>query len=203
MSTGTYVALPVDESPSPSVTTFLSAFGSLAIEKANAGVAFRISPSKWGILTQGIEASVITETFVATSEKFEGGPIYTNAQGSPKLEATDFLASKLTPTKQGENNLVYGLEVRFRAKEGREEDVRQFLKGAVPLVEAEPGTLLWYAIEFPDSPREFGIIDAFLSEAGRKAHLDGKVAAALFGPGKELLEGDPSVQMFDVLEGKM
>lgn len=203
MSTGSYVALPIDESPSPSVTAFLSAFGSVAIQKANAGVVFRISPSKWGILTDGVKASVISEAFLSTSAKLEGGPTYTHAQGSPKLQTMDFLASKLTPAKQGENNLACGLEVRFKAKEGKEEDVRQFLKGAVPLVEAEPDTLLWYAIEFPDSPREFGIIDAFPSEAGRKAHLDGKVAAALFGPGKELLEGDPSVQMFEVLEGKM
>ncbi|KAL4259489.1 ABM domain-containing protein [Pleurotus pulmonarius] len=203
MSTGSYVALPIAESPSPSVTTFLSAFGSVVIQKANSGVAFRISPSKWGILTQAVTASVITEAFLATSQKLEGGPIYTDAQGPPKLETVAFLASKLTATKQDENPLVCGLEVRFRAKEGKEEDVRQFLKGAVPLVEAEPDTLLWYAIEFPESPREFGIIDAFPSEAGRRAHLDGKVAAALFGPGKELLEGDPSVQMFDVLGGKM
>lgn len=127
-SVGSYVALPIDESPSPSVAAFLSAFGSVAIQKANAGVAFRISPSKWGILTDGVKASVITEAFSSTSVKWEGGPIYTDAQGPPKLEAIDFLASKLTPSKQGENNIVCGLEVRFKAKEGKEENVRQFLK---------------------------------------------------------------------------
>jgi hypothetical protein len=45
------------------------------------------------------------------------------------------------------------------------------------LVNAEPGTVTWFAIE--EGPSSFAIFDTFNDEAGRDAHLNGKVAAAL------------------------
>jgi quinol monooxygenase YgiN len=44
-------------------------------------------------------------------------------------------------------------------------------------VNAEPGTISWYAIQ--EGPSSFAIFDTFDDEAGRDAHLNGKVAAAL------------------------
>ncbi|HEY0583945.1 MAG TPA: antibiotic biosynthesis monooxygenase, partial [Chloroflexota bacterium] len=38
-----------------------------------------------------------------------------------------------------------GLFVRLEAKPGREADVENFLKGALPLVQAEPATTAWFA----------------------------------------------------------
>jgi len=69
------------------------------------------------------------------------------------------------------------LYVPLKAKPGKEAEVADFLRSALPLVLAEPGTASWYAIE--EGPGKFAIFDTFDNEAGRQAHLDGKVAAAL------------------------
>ena len=54
--------------------------------------------------------------------------------------------------------------------------IADFLRSAVPLVNAEPGTISWFAIQ--EAPSRFAIFDTFDDEAGREAHLNGKVAAA-------------------------
>jgi quinol monooxygenase YgiN len=71
----------------------------------------------------------------------------------------------------------FALYVPLEAKPGKEKDVAEFLRSAVPLVNAEPGTISWYAIQ--EGPSSFAIFDTFDDEAGRDAHLNGKVAAAL------------------------
>jgi hypothetical protein len=76
------------------------------------------------------------------------------------------------------------------------------LKGAVPLVEAEPDTLYWYAVEFPGT-NKFGIVDFFPDESGRGAHVAGKVAEALFGSAEELLTGAPDLIKLEVLAAKV
>ena len=64
-----------------------------------------------------------------------------------------------------------GLLVRLEAKSGKEAEVEEFLRSAVPLVQQEAGTTAWFAIRFGQS--EFGIFDVFPDEAGRDAHLTG------------------------------
>src|SRR5947208_14288 len=71
----------------------------------------------------------------------------------------------------------FALYVPLVAKPGKEKEVADFLRSAVPLVNAEPGTISWYAIQ--EAPSSFAIFDTFDDEAGRDAHLNGKVAAAL------------------------
>jgi hypothetical protein len=68
----------------------------------------------------------------------------------------------------------------------------------VPLVEAEPETLVWYALEFPGTSN-FAIVDFFEGEGGRNAHLSGKVAEALFANADALLATPPDVVKFEVL----
>jgi quinol monooxygenase YgiN len=94
-----------------------------------------------------------------------------------------------------------GLYVRLEAKPGREADVESFLKSAVPLVQAEPATTAWFAIRM--GPSTFGIFDAFPNEAGRDAHLSGKVAAALMANAADLLSETPNIQKIDVLADKL
>jgi len=69
-----------------------------------------------------------------------------------------------------------GLLVRLEAKPGKEAEVEQFLEGGLALVQQEPGTTTWFALRL--GPRTFGIFDAFADEAGRDAHLSGRVAEA-------------------------
>jgi quinol monooxygenase YgiN len=93
------------------------------------------------------------------------------------------------------------LYVRLEAKPGKENDVADFLRGALPLVEEEPGTLAWFAIKM--GPKTFGIFDAFADDMGRQAHLAGKVAAALMHKAPELLSQTPVIEQIEVLAAKL
>ena len=89
---------------------------------------------------------------------------------------------------------------RMEAKPGKEDEVASFLEGALPLVQDEPGTVTWYAVRL--GPSEFGIFDTFEDEAGRQAHLNGKVAEALMANAAELLASPPDIRPIEVLAAK-
>ena len=93
------------------------------------------------------------------------------------------------------------LWVLLQAKPGKEKDLENFLSGALSLVEAEPATITWYALRL--GPGTFGIFDTFPDEAGRQAHLQGKVAAALLAKASELLSKPPSIEKISVLAAKL
>lgn len=95
----------------------------------------------------------------------------------------------------------YALLAKLVAKPGKENEVDAFLKSALPIVQAEPGTVQWFAIKFDSST--YGIFDTFNDEAGRNAHLNGKVAAALMEKAPELFAKAPDIQKLDVLAGKV
>jgi quinol monooxygenase YgiN len=97
--------------------------------------------------------------------------------------------------------VTVGLHVRLEAKPGREDDVRRFLEGGLPIVEDEPETVVWFAIQM--GPSTFGIFDAFPTDAGRHAHLVGRVAEALMAQADDLLAEPPTIQPVDVLAAKM
>lgn len=94
-----------------------------------------------------------------------------------------------------------GLLIRLEAKPGKEADVTSFLEGGLPLVQAEPATTAWFGIRL--GPSTFGIFDVFPDEAGRRAHLSGKVAAALQERGDELFAEPPTIEQIDVLASKL
>jgi quinol monooxygenase YgiN len=93
------------------------------------------------------------------------------------------------------------LFVRLEARPGKEKDVENFLKSGLSLVEEEPATTAWFGIRL--GPSTFGIFDAFPDEAGRQAHLSGKVAAALMAKASELLAKPPVIEKVDVLAAKL
>ena len=94
-----------------------------------------------------------------------------------------------------------GLLAKIVAKNGKEEEVAAFLSGALPLAQAEAGTVVWFAIRL--SKNEFGIFDAFGDDSGRKAHLSGPIAAALMAKASELLAEPPKIENVDVLAAKL
>jgi quinol monooxygenase YgiN len=94
-----------------------------------------------------------------------------------------------------------GLLVRLVAKPGKESIVAEFLASALPLAQAEAGTVTWFAIRMSES--EFGIFDAFPDDSGRKAHLNGPIAAALMAKASELLSEPPKIESVEVLAAKM
>ena len=90
--------------------------------------------------------------------------------------------------------------VMLEAKPGKTEDLEAFLKSALPMAEAEPGTVSWYALKL--GPRSFGIFDTFADQAARDAHLGGDIAKALFARADELLSEPPTVVKPEILAGK-
>jgi quinol monooxygenase YgiN len=93
------------------------------------------------------------------------------------------------------------LFVRLEAKPGKEAEVENFLRGGLPVVQEEPATTLWFALRL--GPSTFGIFDAFPDEAGRQAHLAGRVAAALMMKASELLAEPPLIEKVDILAAKL
>ena len=93
------------------------------------------------------------------------------------------------------------LFVRLEAKPGKEKEVESFLVSGLPIVNEEPATTAWFGIRL--GPSTFGIFDAFPDEAGRQAHLSGKVAAALMAKAGELFSEPPSIESVDVLAAKL
>ena len=90
--------------------------------------------------------------------------------------------------------------VMLEARPGKTDDLEAFLKSALPMAEAEPGTVSWYALKL--GPRSFGIFDTFADQAGRDAHLTGEIAKALFARADELLAEPPTVVKPEIIAGK-
>ncbi|WIG58734.1 MAG: hypothetical protein OJF49_001480 [Ktedonobacterales bacterium] len=97
--------------------------------------------------------------------------------------------------------VTVGLLLRLEAKPGKEADVEAFLRDALPVVEDEPATIAWFAIRL--GPSTFGIFDAFPNDAGRQAHITGRVADALKARASELFAQPPTVEQVDVLAAKL
>jgi quinol monooxygenase YgiN len=93
------------------------------------------------------------------------------------------------------------LYARLEAKPGKEAALKAFLESALPLAQGEASTPVWFALQF--GPSAFGIFDAFADEAGRQAHLDGPIAAALMSKADELLTVPITIEKVDLLAAKM
>ena len=89
------------------------------------------------------------------------------------------------------------LLARLEAKPGKEQEVADFIKSALPLALAETETVCWYAFRIGEST--FGIFDTFMDEAGRNAHLGGEIAKALMANAPELLATSPVIEKVDLL----
>src|SRR5215217_582153 len=97
--------------------------------------------------------------------------------------------------------VTVALLVRLEAKPGKEAEVESFLNSGLAIVQDEPDTTAWFAIRMGQST--FGIFDAFPDDAGRQAHLSGRVAAALMANASDLLAEPPVIEKVDVLAAKL
>jgi quinol monooxygenase YgiN len=89
----------------------------------------------------------------------------------------------------------------LEAKQGKDNDVEEFLKSALPMVRQEPFTTAWFAIRFGRS--EYGIFDVFTDEVSRDAHLAGAVAMALREQADTLFARPPKIEKVRVLADKL
>jgi quinol monooxygenase YgiN len=88
----------------------------------------------------------------------------------------------------------------LEAKPGKEQEVADFLKGALPLAEGEPDTISWYSWQIDEST--FGIFDTFEADEGREAHLNGPIAAALMANADRLFAKPPLIEKLTILAAK-
>jgi len=94
----------------------------------------------------------------------------------------------------------FAILARVEARQGKEKEVLEFLKSALPLAIGEPATIKWYALQL--GPSSFGIFDTFETTEGRNAHLNGQIAAALMASASDLLSKEPTIEMVDLIAVK-
>ncbi|MEM7332518.1 MAG: hypothetical protein AAF490_10530 [Chloroflexota bacterium] len=99
--------------------------------------------------------------------------------------------------------------ISLEAVAGQENALSDFLKHGAEIVgSTEPETLLWTAVQSPDAS-QCAIFDTFGSEAGRNAHFDGQVAAALNANAATLVKGGwdegvvPNIQNGSIIGSKV
>ncbi len=97
--------------------------------------------------------------------------------------------------------VTVGLLARIEARPGKEGAVEELLTSALALAQAESETTVWFATRL--GPSTFGIFDAFADDAGRQAHLQGRIAAALMARADELLSEPPDIRPIDILAAKI
>ena len=93
-----------------------------------------------------------------------------------------------------------GFLVTLEAKDGKGEEVGEFLRAGREFVAAEEETVTWYA--FRIDATHYGIFDTFTSEHGRQAHITGRLAEALGKAADDLLASEPSIRPVDVIAVK-
>lgn len=99
-------------------------------------------------------------------------------------------ATTRTSTIEEENAMTKATMIPMTAAPGQESDLRSFLKTGRDLVASgEPGTPYWYALKQEGRAGGFAIFDLFPDQAGRDAHFNGDVAAALASKAPELVHG--------------
>jgi quinol monooxygenase YgiN len=106
-----------------------------------------------------------------------------------------------TMKSDGNSMVKVALWVRLEAKPGKETDVESFLTNGLSIVQDEPATTTWYALKL--GPSTFGIFDTFPDDAGRQAHLTGRVAALLKAESANLFAKPPSIEKVDVIAAKL
>ena len=88
----------------------------------------------------------------------------------------------------------------LEARPGKEEEVAEFLKSALPLAQEETGTVKWYAWRTEETV--FGIYDTFETGEARDALLNGPIAAALRANADRLMAKPPLIEKLDILAEK-
>jgi len=112
---------------------------------------------------------------------------------NPTIEKVDIVGKKDAVTQP----LRVGLLARLEAKPEHAQDVATLMAGGAAIVADEPATELWFGIQV--SPTTYAIFDAFADDAGRDAHLAGKLAQTLVAKAPELLASAPVIEKVDLL----
>jgi quinol monooxygenase YgiN len=93
-----------------------------------------------------------------------------------------------------------GISIRLTAKPGKEEELADFLKSALPLAQQEETTIKFYVTRI--DKYTFGVFDTFDNEFHRGFHLDGPIAAALMKKAPDLLATAPVIERIQLIAVK-
>ena len=115
------------------------------------------------------------------------------------IDEMDVAGAATIETRRGKMHKA--LFVGIEAEPPHQEDVAEFLRGALESVEHEPDTRHWYALRF--GPADFAIFDTFPGNAGRLKHLLGQVGRALVVKTFTILNGLPEIEPADILALKL
>ena len=196
---GLLVRLEARSGKEPDVEEFLTSALPLVLAEpeTRAWFAVRFGRSEYGIVDalpddRGRQAHL--DGAVAAALKERSSELFTAA---PEIVPLDVLAAKLS----GPADIEKGLLLTWQPRSGHEEDVASFLREALTYVEEEEKTIAWFAIRTPDGA--YGIFDVFPDNAGRFAHLTGKVPREIAKHAPSLLGGVPDMQMLNVLAAKV
>nr|WP_260145976.1 hypothetical protein [Streptomyces sp. 2132.2] len=179
--------------------------GAKPVEAAGEGGGDRnmrtMPPSEWHFPARPAPARVEAEARVETTLWLGG-----EREDVPRPTAVKGLLAqpdRRTPggPTSGESMINTGLLARIEAKPEHAAQVQELLENALELARQETQTVTWYAFRL--GPTSFGVFDTFKDEAGREAHLNGKIAAALMEIAPTLLAGAPDIQKIDVLAAKL
>jgi quinol monooxygenase YgiN len=97
--------------------------------------------------------------------------------------------------------ITVGLLAKLQPKPGKGPELEKLLKQAEGMAREEQRTVVWFAFKGADGTCY--IFDAFAEEAGRKAHLEGQIAAALMKVAPDLLASPPDIQPVSLLASKV
>ena len=94
----------------------------------------------------------------------------------------------------------YAIYVPLKAKLGKENEVKAFLKAGAEMAKKESGTVSWYALD--EGEGRFSVFDTFNDEAGRDAHLNGDIAKVLMAKAEELFSDPIKILEITILAEK-
>ncbi|WP_430438163.1 putative quinol monooxygenase [Pontibacter chitinilyticus] len=194
---GLLVRLEAKHGKDDEVEDFLSSALPLVRQEAGtkAWFAIRFGRSEYGIVDffpdeasrdAHLNGAVASALLQKADELFET---------SPDIQKIEVLASKLPSQPPAEPD-TKGLLLTFKAKEGHEQEVVQFLKDAQPLAMAEEETIAWFAIHLPND--EYGIFDVFPDNGARLKHLTGRIPQELTKHALSLLGSFPDMDLLKV-----
>jgi quinol monooxygenase YgiN len=115
---------------------------------------------------------------------------------APEIHRIKVLADKLPASLPAAGD-AKALLLTFKAKAGHAADVEQFLLDAKCLVDQEPKTTAWFALQMDDGA--YGIFDAFPDNGGRFVHLTGRVPRELAKHSFSWLGSVPDMDMLQVV----
>ncbi len=195
---GLLVRLEVKHGKDEEAEAFLSSALPMVREEAEtkAWFAIRFGRSEYGIFDvfpddAGRDAHLkgaVAKALMQKADELFSSP--------PDIQKIDILANKLPQAALAEPN-TKGLLLTFKAKEGHEQDVVQFLKDAQPLAMQEEHTTAWFAIHLPNN--EYGIFDVFPDNGARLKHITGHIPRELAKHSLTLLGSFPDMDLLKVI----